>query len=313
MSYKLIPPGRRGNKVYYARISVAGRQFEVSTRTADKKLAGAFARQAERARYEALVLGAAPQPTVAEVINGYISFRRPRPVDERRLEKIAGYFGDRVGLTQPDVDTAARVLYPGAAAETWNRNIYTPLSAAYRHAGVAWNIRRPRQGKAENKFVSEESRDVLLENAEPGLRALLTLMFYTGARISEATALTWDRVNLKERWLVLDQKKTGTKHRRHIHDRLLEALGALPGDQAAGRVFQWQTRFGPRKALAKLREKTGVVFTPHMARHSFATHLRKHGADLADIQEAGGWASLNSVRRYAGEDKDRQKVAVNRL
>ena len=59
MSYKLIPPGRRGNKVYYARISVAGRQFEVSTRTADKKLAGAFARQAERARYEALVLGAA--------------------------------------------------------------------------------------------------------------------------------------------------------------------------------------------------------------------------------------------------------------
>jgi len=137
MSIRPIPPGKRhGNKVWYARISVRGRRVEISTDTRDKRLALRFAEAREREFYERHILG---DKTVAQCVDQYIAFRRPRKLYERHLLRIRGLIGKRParGISQADFDECARFLYPGLTNESWNTLVYTPLQAALRHSGFS--------------------------------------------------------------------------------------------------------------------------------------------------------------------------------
>jgi integrase len=316
MPYKLLPPGtRHGNKVWYARISTKGRRVEVSTDTADKRLAKRFAEQLERELYERHVLGGS-EGTVKTAIHNYIAFRRPKIYDENFLLKISGLIGKRklTTIDQVDFDECARVLYPGLSNETWNRNVYTPLQAALHHAKVYLNIKRPRQKKPKHKDLTARERDILIENAtDPELKALLTLLFYNGPRISEAINLDPDRTNLQKGIACFDVTKVDDDDGwRPLHEKVVVALANLPR-RNDGRFFRWETRSGPNKLISALCKQTGIYFTPHMARHTFATLLLAKGGSLPDLMEAGGWKDERSALRYAGRDVERVRKAVNKL
>lgn len=313
MPYKLIPPGKRhGNKVYYARISVRGKRAEVSTGTRDKELARRFAEDAERRFYDRHVLGASPQ-TVGQAIDAYIAWRRPRIEDERYLLKLKKWLGNKTlsEIGQADIDEAARLLLPNRSAETWNRQVYTPISAVMKHAGIPTAIRRPRQRRPRNKALSRTAAETLIASADHDLAVLLTVMFFSGSRITEAISLTWDRVDLNGQRLCFDLGKTDEDHWRPMHPRVFTALANMPNK--SGRVFPWRTRSWPSRKMTTLAKSLGITFHPHMARHSFATWLADAGTNMRDIMDAGGWSDHKSVLRYTGGNVERLRSALNKL
>lgn len=316
MSYKLIPPGKRhGNEVYYARVSVPGHRVEVSTRTGDKALADKFARRLESELYERHVLGGGQAKTVAEAIDLYKAFRRPAKKDEDYLISIRDLIGQtKLGdISQDDFDRAAQALYPGKSNETWNRCVYTPLQAALRHNGKVILLKRPKQRKPRHRSLTAKQRDTLVKQAsDPELRALLILMFYTASRISETVSLTWDRVDLKGKKVCYDVNKLDEDQWRPLHPKAVIALANVPGERE-GKVFRWETRGGPRKAIAKAAKAAGLHFSPHVARHTFGDLIMESGASLRDMMDGGGWKSEKAAMRYTARRVDRVRKAISKL
>ena len=214
-------------------------------------------------------------------------------------------------IGQDDFDRAAQALYPGRAAETWNRHVYTPLQAVLGHAGVQIRLRRPKQKRPRNRAVAKDIALILIENAsDPDLKALLVLLFYTGCRISEAMSLTPERVDLIGRRICFDVGKTDKDSWRPMHEEVFQALASLP---QRDRIFRWRSTSGHKKPLKALCKKLGIRFTAHMARHSFATWLTDSGASLRDVMDAGGWSDEKSVMRYIGSNVERVRKAVDKL
>jgi integrase/recombinase XerD len=144
-------------------------------------------------------------------------------------------------------------------------------------------------------------------------RALLELLYSTGARISEAVGLDRDDVDGPARTVLLRGK--GGKQRLVPVGR--PALAALDAYLVRGRpVFAAQgrgiaavflnargARLSRQSAWAVLRDaaaRTGIaaVVSPHTLRHSFATHLLEGGADVRVVQELLGHASVTTTQVY---------------
>ena len=151
-------------------------------------------------------------------------------------------------------------------------------------------------------------------------RALLELLYATGARISEAVGLAVDDVDLADRTVLLTGK--GGKQRRvplgSYAARAVEAylVQARPGLAAAGRgtpMLFLNSRGGPlsrQSAWVVLRtaaERAGLHagISPHTLRHSFATHLMEGGADVRVVQELLGHASVTTTQIYTLVTVDR--------
>jgi integrase/recombinase XerD len=143
-------------------------------------------------------------------------------------------------------------------------------------------------------------------------RALLELLYGTGARISEAVGLAVDDLELAERSVLLSGK--GGKQRRvplgsyavaAVQAYLVRARPGLvrlgPGTAA---VFL-NARGGPLSrqsawtVLRTVAERAGLSgISPHTLRHSFATHLMEGGADVRVVQELLGHASVTTTQIY---------------
>ncbi len=147
-------------------------------------------------------------------------------------------------------------------------------------------------------------------------RALLEVLYSTGARISEAVGLDLDDIDAHERTVLLDGK--GGKQRLvpvlpAIAEALAEYLDACPHPLPSGHPAFVGLRGKPlqpaivRRRMQELRRLLGLPesATPHALRHSFATHLLAGGADLRVIQELLGHASLSTTQGYTGIDGER--------
>jgi integrase/recombinase XerD len=144
-------------------------------------------------------------------------------------------------------------------------------------------------------------------------RALLELLYSTGARISEAVGLDLDDVDAVERTVLLDGK--GGKQRLvPIGRPALAALDAYlvrarPGLASHGRgtpaVFLnvrggRLSRQSAWQVLKVAADRAGISasVSPHTLRHSFATHLLEGGADVRVVQELLGHASVTTTQIY---------------
>jgi integrase/recombinase XerD len=198
-------------------------------------------------------------------------------------------------------------------------------------ADVAREVRPPTAVRRLPKAISVEDVERLLDAAgyagtELAIRdrALLELLYATGARISEAVGLAVDDLDLTERTVLLHGK--GGKQRRvplgsyagHAVQAYL--VQARPNLVAAGRgtpVLFVNSRGGPlsrQSAWVVLRsaaERAGLAglegpgISPHTLRHSFATHLMEGGADVRVVQELLGHASVTTTQIYTLVTVDR--------
>lgn len=185
-------------------------------------------------------------------------------------------------------------------------------------ANPADDLRSPRTFKALPKFLSVEDVDALLaapEVTKPlGLRdrALIELLYATGLRVSELVGLRMADVRLSEGFLKTLGK--GSKERivpigdeaaNWVSTYLKDARPSLTKKRETPFLFlnargQRLSRVGFWKGLKAYGVKAGVrgSLSPHVLRHSFATHLLDRGADLRAIQAMLGHADLSTTQIY---------------
>ncbi|MBI4183749.1 MAG: tyrosine recombinase XerC [Proteobacteria bacterium] len=193
-------------------------------------------------------------------------------------------------------------------------------------------VRSPRLPRSVPKPLSEADAMAVVEEAgeaggaaEPawvGLRdtALMMLLYGSGLRIAEALALT--RADLPAdagdgrsalRILGKGRKERLVPLIPAVGEAIAAYLGACPyAPGARDPLFLGVRgkRLNPGVVQARMRRLRALLglpetATPHALRHSFATHLLAHGADLRSIQELLGHASLSTTQRYTEVDAER--------
>jgi integrase/recombinase XerC len=152
-------------------------------------------------------------------------------------------------------------------------------------------------------------------------RALFTVLYGCGLRISEALGLTRGQAPLEELLRVVGK---GRKERQvpvlpAVAAAVAAYVAACPFATAADGPLFVGARGGPlnpaqaQKNMRRLRHMMGLpdTATPHALRHSFATHLLGAGSDLRVIQELLGHASLSSTQIYADVDTEKLFAVYN--
>jgi len=190
-------------------------------------------------------------------------------------------------------------------------------------ADVAHEVRPPAPARRLPKAIPVESVVALIEAAGAvegprGVRdrALLELLYGTGARISEAVGLAVDDLDRGSAAVRLAGKggkerivPVGSYALAAVEDYLVRgrpALAAAGTSGVRGGALFLNVRGGPlsrQSAWAILRaaaERAGVQqeVSPHTLRHSFATHLLDGGADVRVVQELLGHASVTTTQVY---------------
>lgn len=189
----------------------------------------------------------------------------------------------------------------------------------------------PKRGQRLPRPVSEVAAKDMLEQAEliqeePWIAArdvaALSLMYGAGLRISEVLDLPGDVKSAPERLRI---KGKGGKVRivpiiPAVREAISEYAALCPYGMNAGSPLFYGAR-GKRLQAPILRKQVQVLrgalgltetATPHALRHSFATHLLAHGADLRAIQTLLGHASLSTTQVYTGVEAGHlRKVHAN--
>jgi len=178
-------------------------------------------------------------------------------------------------------------------------------------------LRAPRAWPSLPKFLSCDQVDRLLEEPDPstpiGLRdrALLELLYATGMRVSELVSVKPADVNFKAGYLTCMGK--GSKERlvpigrpaaECVRDYMRTSRSVLARSDSPWLFVNARgghlSRVGFWKILKKYGKQAGLPsqLSPHVLRHSFATHLLDRGADLRSIQNMLGHADLSTTQIY---------------
>ena len=194
------------------------------------------------------------------------------------------------------------------------------------------HLRAPKQWQTIPKFLNISEIDKIgeaIDLAKPtGLRdrAMLDLLFATGLRVSELCRVSLS--DLDANLGVLRATGKGNKQRLvPVGKQALEAIDEyLKGGRSQilkGRASRYLfvtarggslTRQAFWKLLASHAKKAGIFrgITPHVLRHSFATHLLEGGADLRSVQVMLGHADISTTQIYTHVMRSRLRDTISR-
>ncbi|MCC7044686.1 MAG: site-specific tyrosine recombinase XerD [Acidobacteria bacterium] len=249
----------------------------------------------------------------------------------RDLARLADYARRHastvIALTRRDLEGCVREAMAGGLAASSAARFVAAIRSFYRFqcltghlpANPAEDLQAPRRMSTLPRFLSAPDVDALIaapDVSSPGGlrdRALIEVLYATGLRVSELVGLRLTDVRLSEGWI----QCLGKGHRQRIVPLGAEAAAWLERYLRESRpVFTrrrespWvfvNARGGTRLSrggfwkLLKAHGRTAGIrapLSPHVLRHSFATHLLERGADLRAIQAMLGHADLSTTQIY---------------
>lgn len=222
-------------------------------------------------------------------------------------------------IDQAAIDDAAGALYPDAGSPTRNRQVYTPISAVLKHAGVERKVKRPKgwQGRRRTFWLRPDQAAAVFEACDKletrtshlriEFRIFLRLLCYTGMRLSDALKLQCLNVDLKERTALLPRTKNELPRMVHLPPIVVEELKHLPKPIAGrvGRVFRFSAGSRMRDRLAEVLKMAGVVVPEdqrvkfHMFCHTWGTWMRMYGGlSKEDLLTTKRWIDPKSAEIY---------------
>ncbi len=248
--------------------------------------------------------------------------------DLTRLSAFAASLGRPVeALSRPDLEALVRDAMTGGLSPTSTRRLVAAVRGFFRFlrvsgamaANPAEDLQSPRAMAHLPRFLSLEDVDRLLEAPDVGTprglrdRALIEVLYATGLRVSELVGLRVPDIRLdqgyvqclgkgrKERIVPLGDAAADWVRRyvadgRPVLTRRRDVPWLFVNARDGGRL----SRLGFWKLLKAYGRSAGLRahLSPHVLRHSFATHLLDRGADLRAIQAMLGHADLSTTQIY---------------
>ena len=256
--------------------------------------------------------------------NTYASYRY-------NLIKISNYFKSEnlINLTEDDIRT---FLYNCKENSKSKAHYLTVLKSFYNYLideeiikiNPCTNIKMPKIEKRLPKFLTEREVDSLLNiplthPIDYRNKAMLELLYATGIRISELLNLTMANYNIEDESIKVMGK--GSKERiiplseitmKYLNLYLNEYRNFILKEKQSDYIFinytgKKMSRQGFFKILKQICQKSGInkEISPHVLRHSFATHLLNNGADLRIIQELLGHENISTTEIYSHISKEK--------
>ena len=229
----------------------------------------------------------------------------------------------------------------GRSASTIARRLAS-IKAFYRFLTAERYLRRDpaevleaaQKGLHLPKFLSVQEVDNLLEEPNLGTldgyrdKTMLETLYATGMRVSELVSVPLQNVDLKMQYVIVMGK--GSKERmlplgrtalkyleRYISVVRPQLLHGKPESVQELFVTSWgrpMTRQRVNELIEAYAKSAGITkrVTPHMLRHSFATHLLNNGTDLRVVQELLGHADISTTQIYTHMDMERLREVYDK-
>jgi integrase/recombinase XerD len=246
-------------------------------------------------------------------------------------------------LDRPDLENfVAEMMNSGLSPRSVARSVaavrgFYRFSVLAQHldANPADDLRAPRAWPALPKFLGIEDVEKLITQPDAGTaiglrdRALIEVLYATGMRVSELIHLRASDLNLEGGFLICTGKgnkqrlvpmgaeasKWVTKYIRDARPALLLHKRTSPWLFVNAKRGTALSRVGFWKILKAYGRKAGLPrnLSPHVLRHSFATHLLERGADLRAIQMMLGHADLSTTQIYTHVLEARLRAVYDRF
>ena len=244
MPLKIVPPRHVRTSHLYIRGSYLGVRVDKSSGTDRRSVARAILKriegEIERGEYQK-AKNARKSPTFLSAAIAYLEAGRRK----RYVANLIKHFGETPldQIDQAAIDTAAVELHPNAGNATRNAAVYTPLSAILHHAGVDLKLRRPKgaKGRIVSDWLRPDDANAIIVAADrisAEFGTLLRALLYTGLRLGEVLAWTWDDLNLDEGAAWTRREKGGIESDARLRPDLVAALRLLRPADGQGRVFR---------------------------------------------------------------------------
>jgi integrase len=306
---------RKGSPYWWIRFTHKGRRIQQSSGTCDRSKAHQFHDRLKSQLWEEERLQKKPSRIWDEAV---VRWLRETSHKATRLDDVAKLRWLDQFLRGKALDQISRDLL-SSIAESKERestqataNRYMALvRAMLRRAANDWEwidrvpkVRMFKEAKRRVRWLTPEQAETLLSHLPVHQADIVRFALATGLRQGNVTRLEWSQIDMQRRvaWIHADQAKS----RKAIFVPLNEAATAVIRRQIGKhdeRVFTYRGNPVGQVNTAAWRRalsKAGIEnFRWHDLRHTWASWHVQAGTPVNELQELGGWESVEMVRRYA--------------
>lgn len=338
----------KGKTVWYARVRIKGTPSVMKSFPL-KRMAEEWANKIETQ----IKLGEyddkqeATKHTLAELIDYYSEYVLPNKGKNSSVyinkgqkvphllqvwkDLIGNYLLSRINVKtiRDTINKIAEIPTPHNKAKTKStlNHYIAALSALYTYAvkELQWidknpvaNIKKFPQPKGVVRYLSNEEREALFENAKRSenqyLYPIILLALTTGARKNEILTLEWKDVDLDKSQATLEDTKNGERRTLPLYGKICDILKDMKEKTQSKYLFPNRKGNVPinlDKSWYKALNQSNIEnFRFHDLRHTCASYLAMNGASASEIADVLGHKSLQMVKRYAHLSNEHKKSVV---
>ena len=195
--------------------------------------------------------------------------------------------------------------------------VYDMLNTVF-HLAIRWetgltanplkNVRRYKENNKRERYLTEDEARQLFEALEstksPQLKAIVTMLLLTGARLSEVLNAQWKDFDTVARVWTIEFNKSGKTRYVPLSDAAIQLIENLPRIEGCPYSFANPQTKQPYTSIHyawdSVRKRAGLAdLRIHDLRHSFASFLVNGGRSIYEVQKILGHTQIRTTQRYA--------------
>ncbi len=325
---------------WWVSITFQGKRIRRSTETSSLELAKAVEAKLRTELIEGKYFDKyeGERRTFQQLMQRFMKEHAPKVSENTRvlyaasLKHLSDFFGDALlsEITSKKINDYKQARKKaGGGAPSINRSL-SMLSKAFNLCVKEWEwvrenpvlkVSRERENAGRDRWLANEDEKMLLDHAPQWLKEIVVFDLHTGLRQDELLSLEWNRVNLFNKTILIQETKNGKPRTIPLNQVALEILveKSRIRNLKSDLVFQNSTaskidRNNLRRAFNTALKRAGIQdFHFHDLRHSFATRLAQRGVDIYKISKLLGHAHISMSAMYAHHCPDSLRDGVSIL